>query len=91
MDTVTADSTLDAHPRTVGLTAALAVGAAVVVGAFASGCIVAQSFDQPDRAGGARTSSPSHTVGDALTESLALKQRAGVGREVVDVRDRRVE
>ena len=92
MDTITADSTLlDARPRTVGLTAALALGAAAVAGAFGSGYLVAQALDPADPAAVARTSGASHTFGDALTQSLALKQRAGMRGEAVDVRDRRVE
>jgi len=90
VDTITADSTLlDAKPRTVGLTAAVAVGAAAVAGAFGSGYVFAQALDRADAAAVPRTSSASHTFDDALTQSLAQKQREPGA--MVDVRDRRVE
>jgi hypothetical protein len=32
-----------------------------------------------------------HTRADAVTESLALKQRTGLGGKVTDIRKRRIE
>lgn len=93
MDTIGADSAyVGAETRTVGLAAALAVGAAAVAGAFGAGYVVAQALDRPNPAAVAETrAAAGHTFGAALTESLALKQRSASRGEPVDIRDRRVE
>ena len=72
--------------RTIKLRAALAVGAAVVVGAFGAGYAgapVAAAAAGPSAAVG-------HTFSAALTESLALK-RHSQSRTVTDIRLSRIE
>lgn len=63
--------------RTIKLRAALAVGAAVVVGAFGAGYAVAEAVGEPVAAAGARPSAAvGHTFSAGLAESLALKHRS---------------
>jgi len=72
--------------RTIKLPAALAVGAAVVVGAFGAGhagAPVAATAASPGAAIG-------HTFSAALTESLVLKQHQR-SLAVPDIRKRRIE
>jgi hypothetical protein len=94
METIGVDSSsLEPRSRTVGLVAALAVGSAAVAGAFGAGYVVARAGEEPTSAAvpliaaGAAT----HTWGEALTESLVLKQRTGLGGKVTDIRKRRIE
>ena len=86
MDTLSADRmpTL----RTVRLRAALAIGAVAVAGAFGAGYVLAQQLDEPARVAVA-ASPAAHTFGDAVTESLALKQASVRGR-AADIRIRRI-
>lgn len=86
-------STAYAEPevRTVRLHAALAVGAAVVAGAFGAGYVLAQALDEPVAATAAvQRAAVGHTFGSALTESLALKQRPLARDKSSDVRYRRI-
>ena len=66
--------------RTIKLRSALAVGAAVVVGAFGAGYAVAEALGEPV---GAAAAPPSVAVGHAfsagLAESLVLKHRSTEG------------
>jgi hypothetical protein len=72
--------------RTIERRAALAVGAAVVVGAFGAG-----SAGAPVAAAAAGPSAASyHTFSAALTESLALKKHQR-SQAVTDIRKRRIE
>jgi len=94
METIGADSSyVEPRTRTVGLVAALAVGSAAVAGAFGAGYVVAQAGDEPSSAAVtlAAAGAASHTWAEALTESLAVKQRTGVGGKVADIRKRRIE
>ena len=87
MDTLSAH-----HPpalRTVSLRATLAIGAVAVAGAFGTGYVLAQQLDEPARV--AATANPAaHTFGDAVGESLALKQAPVVRDDAVDIRMRRI-
>ena len=91
MGTISAEHTqVVPKDSTVGLPAALAIGAAAVVAAFGGGYGLAQWLDDPIVA----TAGTPHTVagdtfGIALTESLALKQGAPVGK-AADIRFKRI-
>ena len=85
--------TLSAHHaptlRTVNLRAALAIGAVAVAAAFGTGFVLAQQLDEP--AGVAIAASPAaHAYGDAVAESLALKQAPVVQGKAADIRMRRI-
>ena len=73
--------------RTIKLRAALAVGAAVVVGAFGAGNAGAPVAAAPR----VRAQPVSHTFSAALTESLALKKHQRSPTAVTDIRKRRIE
>ena len=75
--------------RTVRLRAALAIGAVAVAGAFGAGYVLAQQLDEPVPV--AIAASPAgHTFGDAVTESLALKQAQVVRGKASDIRMTRI-
>lgn len=86
MDTI---STQHAPPlRTVRLRAVLALGAVAVAGAFGAGYILAQQLDEPARMA-VTANSGAHTFGDAVVESLAVKQ-APVAPARADIRMSRI-
>jgi hypothetical protein len=74
--------------RTVRLRAALAIGVIAVAGAFGAGYVLARQLDEPVAATVA-AGPAAHAFGDALAESLALKQ-APVGAKAADIRMRRI-
>ena len=85
--------TLTAHHapalRTVNLRAAFAIGAVAVAAAFGTGFVLAQQLDEPTPAAVA-ASPAAHTFGDAVVESLALKQAPLVNDKAADIRMRRI-
>ena len=77
--------------RTVDLRAALAVGAVAVAGAFGAGYVLAQQLDDPVRATlAASPAVAAHSFGDAVAESLAVKQAPVVQGKAADIRMRRI-
>ena len=77
--------------RRVSLRAALAVGAAVVAGAFGAGYLLAQTLDDPlATTAAAPRAAPGHTFGAAVTELLALKQHPMARDKAADVRYKRI-
>ena len=85
--------TLSAHQaptlRTVRLRAALAIGTVAVAGAFGTGYLVAQQLDEPARVAAA-ASPAGHTLGAAVTDSLALKRAQVAQGRAADIRMRRI-
>ena len=81
--------TISAHAepkvRTIKPRVALAVGAAVVVGAFGAG-----NAGAPVAAAAGPSPAGDHTFSAALTESLALKKHQR-SQAVTDIRKRRIE
>jgi hypothetical protein len=92
VNTISADNVPSETPRrTIGLWAALAVGASAVAAAFGTGWVVADALVAPVAATAPEPrTAASHTFDQALTESLALKRRSAQS-EVSDIRKRRVE
>lgn len=77
--------------RTVSLRAALAVGAAVVAGAFGAGYVLAQALDDPVAATAAAPRAVvGHTYGTAASESLVLKQQPAARERASDIRFQRI-
>lgn len=85
------DAYVEPRIRTIKLRAALAIGAAAVIGAFGVGYMVAQALDRPGQAAVAEPATAVHTSSDAVAESLLLKQRSPLRGTPLDIRHRRVE
>ncbi|HWL33435.1 MAG TPA: hypothetical protein VNP89_07500 [Gaiellaceae bacterium] len=92
MNTISADSSYaEPVPRTVGLRAALAVGAAVVAGAFGAGYALAEALDESVRVTAVvPAAAAGDTFGAALRESLLLKQPPPVRDKSSDIRYERI-
>ena len=86
------DTYVEPKIRTVKLRAALAFGAAAVVGAFGFGYTLADAGDTSARAVTAKpVAAADHAFSDAVAEALVLKHRSPVRGKAADIRYRRVE